>query len=74
MSKKKIIVISDHALSTSGVGIQTRHLLNGLILSVNVFFDLSKILWNMPVILLISIILCLRNSFMCNKSFNWKET
>ncbi len=29
--KKKIIVLSDHALSTSGVGVQTRHLLNGLI-------------------------------------------
>ena len=31
MSKKKVIVISDHAMSTSGVGVQTRHLLNGLI-------------------------------------------
>jgi len=31
MSKKKIIVLSDHALSTSGVGTQTRHLINGLI-------------------------------------------
>ena len=31
MSKKKILVISDHALSTSGVGVQTRHLINGLI-------------------------------------------
>ena len=31
MSKKKIIVISDHALSTSGVGVQTRHLINGLV-------------------------------------------
>lgn len=31
MSKKKIIVLSDHALSTSGVGVQTRHLINGLI-------------------------------------------
>ena len=31
MSKKKVIVISDHALSTSGVGVQTRHLLNGLV-------------------------------------------
>ncbi len=29
--KYKIIVLSDHALSTSGVGTQTRHLLNGLI-------------------------------------------
>lgn len=29
--KKKILVLSDHALSTSGVGTQTRHLLNGLI-------------------------------------------
>ena len=31
MKKKKVIVLSDHALSTSGVGTQTRHLLNGLI-------------------------------------------
>ncbi len=31
MNKKKIIVLSDHALSTSGVGVQTRHLINGLI-------------------------------------------
>ena len=31
MSKKKILVLSDHALSTSGVGTQTRHLLNGLV-------------------------------------------
>jgi len=31
LSKKKILVISDHALSTSGVGVQTRHLINGLI-------------------------------------------
>ena len=31
MNKKKIIVISDHALSTSGVGVQTRHLINGLV-------------------------------------------
>lgn len=31
MSKKKIIVLSDHALSTSGVGVQTRHLIDGLI-------------------------------------------
>jgi glycosyltransferase involved in cell wall biosynthesis len=30
-NKKKILVLSDHALSTSGVGCQTRHLLNGLI-------------------------------------------
>ena len=29
--KKKVLVLSDHALSTSGVGVQTRHLLNGLI-------------------------------------------
>jgi len=28
--KKKILVLSDHALSTSGVGVQTRHLINGL--------------------------------------------
>ena len=31
MQKKKIIVLADHALSTSGVGTQTRHLLSGLI-------------------------------------------
>ncbi|MAH43852.1 hypothetical protein CL614_09110 [archaeon] len=31
MSKKKILVLSDHALSTSGVGTQTRHLINGLL-------------------------------------------
>ena len=31
MSKKKIIALSDHALSTSGVGTQSRHLFNGLI-------------------------------------------
>jgi len=31
MGKKKILVISDHALSTSGVGTQTRHLINGLL-------------------------------------------
>jgi glycosyltransferase involved in cell wall biosynthesis len=31
MQKKKILVLSDHALSTSGVGTQTRHLLTGLI-------------------------------------------
>lgn len=29
--KYKILVLSDHALSTSGVGTQTRHLINGLI-------------------------------------------
>lgn len=29
--KKKILMISDHALSTSGVGIQSRYLINGLI-------------------------------------------
>jgi glycosyltransferase involved in cell wall biosynthesis len=29
--KLKVLVLSDHALSTSGVGTQTRHLLNGLI-------------------------------------------
>ena len=29
--KKKVIVLSDHALSTSGVGTQTRHLLDGMI-------------------------------------------
>jgi len=31
LQKKKILVLSDHALSTSGVGTQTRHLINGLI-------------------------------------------
>jgi glycosyltransferase involved in cell wall biosynthesis len=31
MSKKKILLLSDHALSTSGVGTQSRHLMNGLI-------------------------------------------
>lgn len=31
MSKKKVLVLSDHALSTSGVGTQTRHLINGMI-------------------------------------------
>ena len=32
MQKKlKVLVLSDHALSTSGVGTQTRHLLEGLI-------------------------------------------
>jgi len=32
MQKKlKVLVLSDHALSTSGVGTQTRHLLTGLI-------------------------------------------
>ena len=30
-SKKKILMISDHALSTSGVGVQSRHLINGLV-------------------------------------------
>ena len=29
--KKKVIVLSDHALSTSGVGTQTRHLIQGLL-------------------------------------------
>lgn len=29
--KKKILVLSDHALSTSGVGTQTRHLIDGLL-------------------------------------------
>lgn len=29
--KKKVLVLSDHALSTSGVGTQTRHLIDGLI-------------------------------------------
>ena len=32
MNKKfKVLVLSDHALSTSGVGTQTRHLLMGMI-------------------------------------------
>tara|TARA_Y100000034_G_C6878959_1_gene402426 strand:- start:648 stop:1892 length:1245 start_codon:yes stop_codon:yes gene_type:complete len=31
MQKKKILMLSDHALSTSGVGCQSRHLINGLI-------------------------------------------
>lgn len=31
MNKKKILVLSDHALSTSGVGCQTRFLIEGLI-------------------------------------------
>ena len=33
MNKKKfkVLVLSDHALSTSGVGVQTRHLINGLL-------------------------------------------
>ena len=31
MQKKKILVLSDHALSTSGVGVQTRHLIEGLL-------------------------------------------
>ncbi len=31
MKKFKVLVLSDHALSTSGVGTQTRHLLTGLI-------------------------------------------
>ena len=31
MEKKKILLLSDHALSTSGVGTQSRHLMNGLI-------------------------------------------
>ena len=31
MKKRKILVLSDHALSTSGVGTQTRHLLTGLL-------------------------------------------
>ena len=29
--RKKILVLSDHAMSTSGVGCQTRHLINGLL-------------------------------------------
>ena len=31
LKKKKVLVLSDHALSTSGVGVQTRHLINGLL-------------------------------------------
>ena len=31
MQKKKILMLSDHALSTSGVGVQSRHLINGLL-------------------------------------------
>ena len=31
MTRKKILVLSDHALSTSGVGCQTRHLILGLL-------------------------------------------
>jgi glycosyltransferase involved in cell wall biosynthesis len=31
LKKNKVLVLSDHALSTSGVGTQTRHLINGLI-------------------------------------------
>jgi len=31
MRKKKVVVLSDHALSTSGVGVQTRHLIEGLL-------------------------------------------
>tara|TARA_A100001515_G_C4582578_1_gene213407 strand:+ start:616 stop:1857 length:1242 start_codon:yes stop_codon:yes gene_type:complete len=33
--KKKILALSDHALSTSGVGTQSRHLFNGLVDSGN---------------------------------------
>ena len=29
--KLKILMLSDHALSTSGVGTQSRHLINGLL-------------------------------------------
>lgn len=31
MTKKKILMLSDHALSTSGVGCQSRYLINGLL-------------------------------------------
>lgn len=31
LQKRKVLVLSDHALSTSGVGTQTRHLINGLL-------------------------------------------
>ena len=33
MKKKKILILSDHALSTSGVGCQSRHLIEGLLKS-----------------------------------------
>jgi hypothetical protein len=31
MKKNKILILSDHALSPSGVGVQTRFLVDGLI-------------------------------------------
>ena len=31
MKKKKVLLLSDHALSTSGVGTESRHLIEGLI-------------------------------------------
>jgi glycosyltransferase involved in cell wall biosynthesis len=31
LQKKKVLILSDHALSTSGVATQTRHLVNGLL-------------------------------------------
>jgi glycosyltransferase involved in cell wall biosynthesis len=31
LQKKKVLILSDHALSTSGVGTQTRHLVTGLL-------------------------------------------
>ena len=31
MKKKKVLILSDHALCTSGVGVQTRHLVEGLL-------------------------------------------
>lgn len=31
MKKKKVLMLSDHALSVSGVGVQSRHLINGLV-------------------------------------------
>ena len=36
--KKKILMISDHALSTSGVGTQSRFLINGLVETGNYTF------------------------------------
>ena len=45
MNKKKlkVLVLSDHALSTSGVGVQTRHLISGL-LKKNLLLSLSMVL------------------------------
>lgn len=38
MSKKKILMISDHPLATSGVGVQARYLIEGLIATGNYSF------------------------------------